>query len=60
VSKAAGYVRKANQKRVAAGWVKKGIWLSPLAAMDLERECAKHGLRPGALIAMMLEKERPH
>lgn len=53
------YTKKAHAKMRAAGWTKKGIWFSPMATMDLEREVTISGLKPGEVIAKLLAEKRP-
>lgn len=53
------HVKKAHGKMQDRGWVKKGIWFTPMAAMDLERECLRRGMKPGELLEDLLAKTRP-
>lgn len=59
MSSKADYTKKAHDKQRRNGWTKKGIWFSPMATMDLERECLATGLKPGAVIAKLLAEKRP-
>lgn len=59
MSKQADYVKKAHDKQLANGWVRKGLRLRPMAAMDLEREMARTGLTASQVISDLLKKTRP-